>query len=230
MTSGYLGNNSVNSGNITAGIIRDIHIASGGLLSGSIGSGVIGSVHLADGAVQSGDISSGQIGQFHISSGTLFSVNNASANRVITSLASGTNKGNAEANFTFDGSNLNVGLISGLSTFAVTSGGYVKIQSSLFSGQIATFDAYKIPQTDGVAAFYDYYAFNSTNGAYRAGNLVTAWNTLSGIIVFNETSTDDLGGSTIDLQWSTVLQSGNVVLRSTLTAGTWNVKVGARVL
>jgi hypothetical protein len=200
------------------------------VLSGTLGSGIVGSVHLADGAVQSGDISSGQIGQFHVASGVLFSVTNPVDNRVLTSLASGTNQANAESNFTFDGSNLNVGSVGGLTTFSVTSGGYVKIQSSLFSGQVSTFNAYSIPQTDGVAAFYDYYVFNQTNGAYRAGNVVTTWNTASGIIVYSETGTDDLGGSTIDLQWSTVLQSGNVVLRPTLTAGTWNLKVGARVL
>jgi len=247
----HLADGAVLSGDISSGQIGLYHLASGTVLSGtfvvsgsvqsgsignaavvsgSIASGVIGSVHLADGAVLSGDISSGQIGQYHMSSGTLFSVTNPVDNRVLTSLASGTNQANAEANFTFDGSNLNVGLISGLTTFAVTSGGYVKIQSSLYSGQNATFDAYRIPQADGVAAFYDYYVYNSTNGSYRAGNVVSTWNTLSGIIVYSETGTDDLGGSTIDLQWSTILQSGNVVLRSTLTAGTWNVKVGARVL
>ncbi len=250
VNSGHIGNAAVVSGSIASGSITGAHIASGAIvnanlttgliqssnmagssvLSGAIGSGVIGSVHLADGAILSGDISSGQIGQAHIASGVLFAVTNPTDNRVLTSLASGTNQANAESNFTFDGSNLNVGLISGLSTFAVTSGGYVKIQSSLFSGQAATFDAYQIPQTDGTAAFYDYYVFNSANGSYRAGNVVTTWNTLSGIIVYSETGTDDLGGTTIGLQWSTVLQSGNVVLRSTLTDGTWNVKVGARVL
>jgi hypothetical protein len=248
--SGLLANNSVVSGSIASGQIGTNHIASGAILnanlstgliqasnmtfnsvlSGTLGSGIVGSVHLADGAVQSGDISSGQIGQFHVASGVLFSVTNPVDNRVLTSLASGTNQANAESNFTFDGSNLNVGSVGGLTTFSVTSGGYVKIQSSLFSGQVSTFNAYSIPQTDGVAAFYDYYVFNQTNGAYRAGNVVTTWNTASGIIVYSETGTDDLGGSTIDLQWSTVLQSGNVVLRPTLTAGTWNLKVGARVL
>ena len=237
------------SGNIGSGQIDSIHLADGAVKSGDISSGQIGAYHLSSGvvysfftsgfitsgmigntAIVSGSVASGAIGTNHLSSGTLFTLTNPAANRVVTSLASGTNSATANGNFTYDGNSLNVGLISGISTFVVASGGYVKIQSSLFSGQNSTFDAYTIPTTDGVAAFYDYYAFNSTNGAYRAGNLVTAWNTLSGIIVFNETSTDDLGGTTTDLQWSTILQSGNVVLRSTLTGGTWNVKVGARVL
>jgi len=225
-----LASGSVNNTILSSGAVLSGHIGNAAVVSGSIASGSIGSVHLADGAILSGDISSGQIGQYHMSSGTLFNVAAAGVNRVITSLASGTNSATANSGFTFDGSNLNVGVYSGLTTFAVTSGGYVKIQSSLFSGQTATFNAYQIPQTDGVAAFYDYYVFNQANGSYRAGNVVTTWNTLSGIIVYSETGTDDLGGSTIDLQWSTILQSGNVVLRSTLTAGTWNVKVGARVL
>ena len=225
LASGVISTATLGSGQVTSGVIGNAAV-----VSGSIASGIVGSVHLADGAVQSGNISSGQIGQFHVASGVLFSVTNPVDNRVLTSLASGTNQANAESNFTFDGSNLNVGSVGGLTTFSVTSGGYVKIQSSLFSGQVSTFNAYSIPQTDGVAAFYDYYVFNQTNGAYRAGNVVTTWNTASGIIVYSETGTDDLGGSTIDLQWSTVLQSGNVVLRPTLTAGTWNLKVGARVL
>jgi hypothetical protein len=225
LASGVISTATLGSGQVTSGVIGNAAV-----VSGSIASGIVGSVHLADGAVQSGDISSGQIGQFHVASGVLFSVTNPVDKRVLTSLASGTNQANAESNFTFDGSNLNVGSVGGLTTFSVTSGGYVKIQSSLFSGQVSTFNAYSIPQTDGVAAFYDYYVFNQTNGAYRAGNVVTTWNTASGIIVYSETGTDDLGGSTIDLQWSTVLQSGNVVLRPTLTAGTWNLKVGARVL
>jgi len=225
LASGVISTATLGSGQVTSGVIGNAAV-----VSGSIASGIVGSVHLADGAVQSGNISSGQIGQFHVASGVLFSVTNPVDNRVLTSLASGTNQANAESNFTFDGSNLNVGSVGGLTTFSVTIGGYVKIQSSLFSGQVSTFNAYSIPQTDGVAAFYDYYVFNQTNGAYRAGNVVTTWNTASGIIVYSETGTDDLGGSTIDLQWSTVLQSGNVVLRPTLTAGTWNLKVGARVL
>jgi hypothetical protein len=240
VNSGQVGNNAVVSGSIASGSIGQFHHASGSVtsghignaavVSGSIASGNITTFHINAGGLLSGAIGSGQIGSSHIASGTLFSVTNAVDNRVLTSLASGSNSANAEANFTFDGNALNVGLISGLSTFTVTSGGYVKIQSSLMSGKSATFDANVIPQADGVAAFYDYYVYNSDNAAYRAGNIVTAWNTLSGIIVFSETGTDDLGGSTIDLSWSTVLQSGNVVLRSTLTAGTWNVKVGARVL
>jgi len=149
--SGHIGNNAVVSGSIASGQISTFHIASGSItanliasgaiisvdiadnavVSGKVASGSISSVNLASGAVLSGhignnavvsgSIASGQIGANHVASGVLFAVTNPSDNRIITSLASGTNLGNAEANLTFDGQTLSVvSTASGSNALSVT--------------------------------------------------------------------------------------------------------------
>jgi hypothetical protein len=98
ITSGFIGDNAVNSGNISSGQVGQFHLASGAVNSGHISSGAVqgffGSTrHIASGtlgvfdfgsgaviagavgsgAIVSGNIASGQVGQFHISSGAVTS-------------------------------------------------------------------------------------------------------------------------------------------------------------
>lgn len=108
VTSGFLGDSSVLSGTIGSGQIGASHLASGLFDELKLSSGEITSGYLGNNSVVSGSIASGQIGQYHIASGVLFNVENTSNNRILTSLASGTNKANAESSLTFDGQTLGI--------------------------------------------------------------------------------------------------------------------------
>jgi hypothetical protein len=283
VTSGNVGNNAINSGNVSSGsigvnhlisgLITTLTLGSGQVTSGSIASGqisqfklssgTVNSGHIGNNAVVSGSIASGSIGTNHCSSGTLFSVTNPATNRVVTSLASGTNSATANTNLTYDGSTLTansvtsgstvisvtgqagqlfsvtdsntgdiyqVGDISGVPIFTVNSNGYVKVVSNTFTGQTSSFTAFSIADTSGVAAFIEYYAINTTTSAYRAGTVSSVWNSTADTLVYSETSTDDLSGSTIGLTFSAAITSNNFVLTANIATGTWTIKLGTRVL
>ena len=123
-----------------------------------------------------------------------------------------------------------IGDISGVPIMTVNSNGYVKIVSNTFTGQSSTFTAFSIADTSGVAAFIEYYAINTTTSAYRAGTVSSVWNSTADTLVYSETSTDDLGGSTIGLTFSAAITSNNFVLTANITTGTWTIKLGTRVL
>jgi hypothetical protein len=93
--------------------------ASGGGGGASLSSGSVTSGYIGNGAVVSGSIASGAIGPSHFASGSLFQILNPADNRIITSLASGTNQAYAENNLTYDGSKLEVTSISYLELFLV---------------------------------------------------------------------------------------------------------------
>jgi hypothetical protein len=83
-----------------------------------------------------------------------------------------------------------------------------------------------IPVSSGNSAVYDYYVSDGTNR--RAGTVIAVWDgTLS---VFTEYSTPDLNGSTTGISFSTTISGGNILLQVVVTAGTWTVKVGSRVI
>ena len=141
--SGHIGDAAVNSNNIASGAISSDLIGPSVIVSGSIASGAVGQFHLSSGAVNSGhignnavvsgSIASGQIGAIHLTSGLLnsvvFTVNNESDNRILTSLASGSNQANAESNLTYDGTTLNIqSTASGSTVFSVDG-----ISGNLFS-------------------------------------------------------------------------------------------------
>ena len=193
----------------------------------------------------------------------MFAVTNPSDNRILTSLASGTNQANAETNLTYDGTTLNVTGTSAGSTllsvngvsgtllavnditsgsllqvvnasnttvFEVSSFGFSRTFSSLTSGQTTTFDAFSIPDTAGQAGFFEYFVRNTVSSGSRAGNVSAVWDSGINTVEYNETSTADMGGSTIALSFSTLIISGNLTLRANITSGTWNVSVGARIV
>lgn len=79
VVSGLIGNNAVNSGNISSGAIGQYQLSSGCVVSGDLGNNVVVSGSVASGilahpmfanaAVQSGDLASGQISVYHLQSG-----------------------------------------------------------------------------------------------------------------------------------------------------------------
>ena len=183
VTSGYIGNAAVVSGSIASGQIGANHIASGVLaagltsgsvtsgyignnavVSGSIASGNIGQMHLSSGAVNSGQlannvvvsgsIASGSITTNHASSGTLFSLTNPAANRVVTSLASGTNSATANTNLTYDGTTFTANSVTSGSTVVNVTGQAGTLFSITDSN---TGDIYQIGDISGVPSL----TFNS---------------------------------------------------------------------
>ena len=122
--SADVADDAVISGKVASGVISWFNLASGFITSGLITSGMLG-----NDSVVSGSIASGQIGINHLASGLAFKINNESDNRILTSLASGSNQANAESNLTYDGTTLNIqSTASGSTVFSVDG-----ISGNLFS-------------------------------------------------------------------------------------------------
>lgn len=282
--SGHVGDGTINANNIASGAITADSLGNNVIVSGSIASGAVGQFHLSSGAVNSGhignnavisgSIASGQIGIFHIASGVLnsiqqFSVSNQDDYRLITSLSSGSNQGNAEANLTYDGTTLNLQSVASGSTvfnidgvsgnlfsikdtpvgadilsvenasgnllFAISSEGYQKTLSCVVSGQNSNIGIFGIYKNVGNAAFFDYYCKDTISLASRAGTIYTVWDETNDTIDYTETSTNDINGSTNNIYFSntisaTGLNSGKMLLVANISSGSWNIKVGARVV
>jgi hypothetical protein len=128
------------------------------------------------------------------------------------------------------GSLLQVVNASNTTVFEVSSFGFSRTFSSLTSGQTTTFDAFSIPDTAGQAGFFEYFVRNTVSSGSRAGNVTAVWDSGLDTVNYSETSTADMGGSTIALAFSALIVSGNLTLRANITSGTWNVSVGARIV
>jgi hypothetical protein len=111
-----------------------------------------------------------------------------------------------EPNMRFDGTNFY------LSSY---SGGSVSSNTTLIT----------IPTASGNSAVFDYYVSDGTNT--RAGTVMTAW--VGSATVFTEYSTPDIG-STTGISFSTSSDGTNVSLNTIVTAGTWTIKVGSRIM
>jgi hypothetical protein len=85
-----------------------------------------------------------------------------------------------------------------------------------------------IPTANGTSAFFDYYVNNSSTGAYRAGTVMCVWS--SSAVAYTDTSTPDLVASTAGIEFTVDISASNVRLNAVITAGTWKVKVGTRVI
>ena len=135
-----------------------------------------------------------------------------------------------EIDDTITGDILQVGNLSGSPIFSVNSDGFIKTLSGYFTGQTADFVVFSIPDTTGVAVFFDYYAINTTLSSYRCGTVMAVWNASDSTVQFTDTSTKDLYGSTSTLKFSVAITSNNLELTANISANTWTVKIGARVL
>ena len=135
-----------------------------------------------------------------------------------------------ELDDTTTGDILQVGDLSGSPIFTVNSSGFIKTLSGYFTGQTGNFIAFSIPDTTGVAVFFDYYAINTTLSSYRCGAIMAVWNASDNTSQFTDTSTKDLYGSTAGLTFSAAITSNNLELTANISANTWTIKIGARVL
>jgi hypothetical protein len=166
---------------------------------------------------------------------------NPANNRVITS--DGTpNSANAEPNLTFDGNTLEVlsnssigdvikaGEVSyGVPVFSVNNEKYIKIQSLIVNNVSTDTDIFSIPDLSGGAAFYDYYIYNATP-SYRAGTIMAVWNATANTVEYTETSTPDLNGTTSGITFSLRISSNNLILKASVTSGSWSIRIGLRLI
>jgi len=128
---------------------------------------------------------------------------------------------------------LRVGDISGTPIFLVNSNGYVKVTTSVSSGQTSTEDLLIISETSGTSLFADYAVENTSTNKARAGQVMAIWSTASVNVEYTEVATNDLdrnGGDTSGITFSVVKSGTDIILRATISAGTWNIKTAVRVL
>jgi hypothetical protein len=169
------------------------------------------------------------------------SITNPSNNSVLTSDGT-SNSANAESNLTFDGNVLNVlsssgtgevlkvgEVSSGVPIFSVAQEKYIKLQSLIVNNLSSNSDIFTIADTSGGAAFYDYYIYSSSS-YYRAGTIIAVWNSTANTVEYTETSTPDLAGSTAPVVFNLSIQSNNVVLTAVISSGTWNIRLGVRLI
>ena len=260
VTSEKLGDGSVLSGAVASGQIGAYHLASGVMFT--LSSGAITSGYIGDAAVVSGSIASGSIDAIHMVSGTLFNVVDASAGRILTSLASGANGATAETNLTYQSGTLTAASVgSGTTVFSVTgqsgtlfsvtdtvsdqvltvndnaanpvlivsTDSYVKILSGVHTGKTADDIVFSVADTVGQGGIFDY-CVTESGGARRVGTIMAVWNSGSDTVDYTESSTNDLGGSTTGIYFEAAIASNNFELTAKITAGTWDIKLSARLL
>lgn len=102
--------------------------------------------------------------------------------------------------------------------------------SAYFSGQTSTFNVFTVMDTVGVGATFEYYAINTASSRFRYGQVMVVWNSTSDTVEYTDISTQDLGGSTADLSFSVAIVSNTLTLTANISAGTWTIKIGARIL
>jgi hypothetical protein len=183
-----------------------------------------------------------------MASGAFLSITNPDDNRIVTSLASGSNQITGESNFTFNGLNLSFTGASGVvlaaadttltsgnmlnvysGTFTVSSYDYTQNTAAKYTGINSTTVVFSLPDTVADGAFFEYVVVDTGTGARRAGTVVSVWNATADTSDYLETSTMDLGGSTAGLSFSTAIVGNVLQLTANITAGTWTIKLSARV-
>ena len=109
------------------------------------------------------------------------------------------------------------------STFNILSASHAYHQNT--DADTGTETVATIATGSSTAAFFDYVITSGSNS--RAGTVMTAWVGTS--ITYADTSTADIGNTT-DVDMTTAISGGNVLLRVTTTTNNWSVKAVSRTL
>jgi hypothetical protein len=118
--------------------------------------------------------------------------------------------------------------VSGLPLFAVNANGSYYSYTKSLTAIAATTVAYSVDKTTGTAAYFDYRVTNTTNSGWRAGTVMVVWDGTN--VEFTDTSTNDITATTSGLSWTPAISGSNLNLTATITSGTWNIKIGSRVI
>jgi hypothetical protein len=126
------------------------------------------------------------------------------------------------------GSLFSVSNISGLPILEVFSdnttliGNYLDpmlVTTQLVTATSGSTTIYSLPTASYDGAFYDYVVRSGSNS--RAGQIMAIWSGSS--VNYTDNSTTDFG-STANLSFNVIVSGSNMVLRSTVTTGSWTVK------
>jgi hypothetical protein len=133
-----------------------------------------------------------------------------------------------------EGDLFSVNDISGLPILTVNSedrviiDGDLSIRSGQANGLTTDSTLTTVDATENDAAYFDYMVKREDGPGMRSGTLMVVWDGTN--VSYSDTSTNDLGGTTIDIEMVADILGGEVRLRTVITAGTWTVKVGTRTL
>jgi hypothetical protein len=153
------------------------------------------------------------------STGTALSVIGASAGSILT------------VTDTISGTLFSVNNISGTPIFSVNSNGaYYPSSVELNNVNGGPIDLVTVGASSGLAAWFDYHAYDPGAPASRAGTVTANWLGDLTDITYTDTSTSDLGSSTSDLSFDVAISGTNIVLSATATINTYNIKVGTRIV
>ena len=113
--------------------------------------------------------------------------------------------------------------------FAVTGQGIVYNNADSQTGlTTGTSTVTSFAKAGGVCAYIEYYIKNSSNSAIRAGVLIATWDGTN--ITFTDSSTPDLNNPTTAIKLDATISGADVLIRAIITSGTWDVKVGVRII
>lgn len=126
------------------------------------------------------------------------------------------------------GSLMSVNDISGIPLLSVNSNGAMYVNSATQNSVTGSFTVYSIDSTSGNAAYFDYRVFNPITSGSRAGTVMAVW--FGSSVEATDTSTNDLIADTSGISFSADVSSSFLRVNATVTTGSWNVKIGARVI
>jgi len=84
-----------------------------------------------------------------------------------------------------------------------------------------------LPVSSGSSAHFEYIITGGGNQK-RAGVVMCVWDGV--VTTYTDNSTPDINGSTLPLTFYTGISGGDVLLLASSSSGTWNVKVGTRII
>jgi len=230
-TSGSIGIYTLSSGsivgdNIAEGQIHTYHLASGSYVGTTVNNPTINSVITS---MTSG--SNGLQGYDNLTfDGTTLSVSSLTSGSTVLSINGTAGNIMHVVDQTGEPHLLEVANNYSGNMFAVSPLGYTKNWSFLFSGQQGFFTAFSVDMNVANSAIVDYYIKETDTSSSRAGTLNLVWDETSQIIDYNEFSTNNIGVTTDNLFFSVDMVLGQAIINANISSGTWNGRMGARIL
>lgn len=106
--------------------------------------------------------------------------------------------------------------------------GVVKLNTVSPTGLTSNTAIVSFDKTIGSAYYFDYWVTETSSGASRSGTVLAVWKNTT--VEFNDTSTPDIFGSTLDISFSVAINDPNIELTAIITSGTWDIKIGTRAI